>query len=106
MKSKILTEAMSVIMVLLLGLASPVFADRSTATALDDAAITTKVKYELASDVKLSTLKGVQVDTYNGEVTLTGRVYNSEEKMAASDVTRKVGGVTRVNNMLSVAPEQ
>jgi hyperosmotically inducible periplasmic protein len=93
-------------MALILGSALTTFAGRTAGVAIDDATITTKVKYELAADVKFSTLKTVQVDTNKGEVTLTGKVHIKEEKEHAGLVADKVDGVVKVNNMLSVVPEQ
>ena len=82
------------------------FAGRTAGVAVDDATITTKVKYELAEDVKFSTLKTVQVDTNRGVVTLTGRVHSKQEKQHAGAVARNVKGVVKVRNMLSIVPEQ
>ena len=57
-------------MALILGSALTTFAGRSAGVALDDATITTKVKYELAEDVKFGTLKTVQVDISRGVSTV------------------------------------
>jgi hyperosmotically inducible periplasmic protein len=92
--------------VLILGFAFTTIAGRTAGVAIDDATITTKVKYELADDVKFSTLKTIQVDTDRGEVTLTGKVNTQEQKEHAGLVADKVSGVVMVHNMLSVVPEQ
>jgi osmotically-inducible protein OsmY len=39
-------------------------------------------------------------------VTLTGKVHSKQEKQHAGAVARKVKGVKKVRNMLSVVPEQ
>ncbi len=106
MKKSLLPVVFYLFITLILGSASSAFADRSAGVAIDDAAITTKVKYELAEDVKFSTLKTVQVDTHRGEVTLTGKVHTQEQKEHAGLVAKKVNGVVRVNNQLSVIPEK
>ena len=106
MKKAFFPVFLFVSMALLLGSALTTFAGRTAGVAIDDATITTKVKYELAEDVKFSTLKTVQVDTNKGEVTLTGKVHTREEKEHAGLVADKVDGVVKVNNMLSVVPEQ
>ena len=93
-------------MALILGSALTTFAGRSAGVAIDDATITTKVKYELAEDVKFGTLKTVQVDTDRGVVTLTGRVHSKQEKQHAGTVARKVNGVVKVRNKLSVVRER
>ncbi len=106
MKKAIFPVVLFVFMLLVLGSALTTFAGRTAGVALDDATITTKVKYELADDVKLSTLKTVQVDTNKGEVTLTGKVHTLEQKEHAGLVADRVDGVVKVHNMLSVVPEQ
>lgn len=106
MKKALFPVVLFLSMALIFGSALTTFAGRSAGVAIDDATITTKVKYELAEDVKFSTLKTVQVDTHRGEVTLTGRVHTKEEKEHAGIVTNKVDGVVKVHNMLSVVPEK
>jgi hyperosmotically inducible periplasmic protein len=106
MKKALFPVVFFVSMALILGPTLTAFAGRSAGVAIDDATITTKVKYELAEDVKFSTLKTVQVDTHRGEVTLTGRVHTKEEKQHAGAVAHKVKGVAKVHNMLSIVPEQ
>ena len=89
-----------------MGSALTAFAGRSAGVAIDDATITTKVKYELAEDVKFGTLKTVQVDTDRGVVTLTGKVHSKQEKKHAGALARRVKGVAKVRNELSVFREQ
>ncbi|UXY15129.1 BON domain-containing protein [Chitiniphilus purpureus] len=69
--------------------------------AIDDAALTTKVKAALAADVSLKTLT-VDVDSKSGHVTLTGEVDNEAQKTSAEQVTRGVQGVGNVTNNLTV----
>jgi hyperosmotically inducible periplasmic protein len=106
MKKALFPVVLFLSMALILGSALTVFAGRTAGVAIDDATITTKVKYELAEDVKFSTLKTVQVDTNRGEVTLTGKIHTQEEKDYAGLVADKVDGVVSVHNMLSVVPEK
>jgi osmotically-inducible protein OsmY len=106
MKKALFPVVLFLFMALILGSALTTLAGRSAGVAIDDATITTKVKYELADDVKFSTLKTVQVDTHRGEVTLTGKVHTNVEKEHAGLVTDRVDGVVKVRNMLSVVPEQ
>jgi hyperosmotically inducible periplasmic protein len=106
MKKAFLPVVLFLSMALILGSALRTFAGRSAGVAIDDATITTKVKYELAEDAKFSTLKTIQVDTQRGVVTLTGKVHSKQEKRHAGAVARKVKGVAKVRNMLSVVPEQ
>ncbi|MFZ0930482.1 MAG: BON domain-containing protein [Syntrophobacteraceae bacterium] len=106
MKKALFPVVLFLSMALILGSALTTFAGRSAGVAIDDATITTKVKYELAEDVKFGTLKTVQVDTDRGVVTLTGRVHSKQEKKHAGALARKVEGVAKVRNELSVVREQ
>lgn len=69
------------------------------ATANDNS-ITTSVKEKLAST---PSLKGasINVETTNGEVTLTGKVRTSSLKGVATRVAKKVACVKKVNNKLT-----
>jgi hyperosmotically inducible periplasmic protein len=106
MKKAIFPVVLFLSLALIFGSALTTFAGRTAGVAIDDATITTKVKYDLAADVKFSTLKTVQVDTNRGEVTLTGKVHTQEQKEHAGFVADKVDGTVKVHNMLSVVPEQ
>lgn len=106
MKKAFIPVVLFVFMALVLGSVSTAFATKSAGVAIDDATITTKVKYELAHDVKFSTLKTVQVDTNSGEVTLTGKVHSKQERRHAGVVAHKVKGVTKVQNMLSIVSKE
>jgi osmotically-inducible protein OsmY len=105
MKKAIFAAVLFLSVALILGSALTTFAGRTTGVAIDDATITTKVKYELAEDVKFGTLKTVQVDTDRGVVTLTGKVHSKREMQNAGLVADKVDGVVKVHNMLSVVRE-
>jgi len=67
----------------------------------DDAAITTSVKTQLATD-RFNTLTRVGVETTNSIVYLTGQVETAEQKSQAGAVALRVGGVRRVVNNLQV----
>jgi osmotically-inducible protein OsmY len=71
-------------------------------TAVDDTAITTKVKSAFATDKEVSAM-AVHVKTTNGRVQLSGKVKSYDEKRKAEDVARRVAGVTGVENDLQVA---
>lgn len=71
---------------------------------LDNAALLTKVKAQLASDVGVATLSNVNVDTSGSVVTLRGTVANDGERQAAQKAAAQVSGVTSVVNELKVAP--
>jgi len=69
---------------------------------MDDTLITATVKTELAKDVRLGTLTGIEVNTTQGVVTLAGKVHSSEEKALVEQNVRSVQGVVKVNNELQI----
>ena len=104
MKKSVLILVLFVSMALFLGSASKIFAGRTAGEVIDDATITTVVKYQLATDVRFSTLKNVQVDTEKGVVTITGKVHSQAEKEHAGALAH-IKGVEKVNNLLAVVPK-
>lgn len=85
---------------LLLG-ASAWGADSKLGTALDDSAVTAKVKTALIGNPDTKA-RQINVDTANGVVTLTGTVDNTTAKMSAESTARTVSGVSAVENRLMV----
>lgn len=71
---------------------------------LDHATIVAKVKASLASDVGLSTMANVRVDSDGSTVTLTGTVKSADQKRLAEEAAGHVEGVTRVVNQITVQP--
>lgn len=69
---------------------------------LDRAALIAKVKTKLATDVGLSTVTGVDVDTTGQVITLRGTVDSMEQKQQAEQAALQVSGVTKVVNNLTV----
>lgn len=76
---------------------------RSTGEAVDDAAITAKVKAALIEDPDVKALQ-INVNTYNGVVQLNGFVDNSGQISRAGQIAQGVKGVKSVQNNLSVRP--
>lgn len=72
--------------------------------AVDDTAITTKVKSKLATDSETSAMK-ISVDTKNGVVTLSGTVDADTEKKKAEQLARNTDGVKQVANNIKVEPD-
>lgn len=70
---------------------------------MDDATITSKVKMELMGNRGTSALH-TDVDTTNGVVTLTGKAKTVSEKELATEVAKKVSGVKKVINDITVEP--
>ena len=71
---------------------------------VDDATITTKVKAKLFDE---SILRGfaISVDTFEGNVTLTGAVDTEEQKEKAGEIAASVYGVKKVNNLIKIKQE-
>src|SRR5438309_296210 len=72
--------------------------------AVDDSAITAKVKAKLAADSQTSAIK-IGVETKNGTVTLSGTVPTTTEKDEADKVAKNTEGVKRVVNDITVNPD-
>mgnify|MGYP006184998045 CR=1 FL=1 len=84
--------------------ASDAAAERSVGQTIDDATITASVKTRLLADERTKGFD-INVDTYNGVVSLTGGADSMADKMAATEVVGQVEDVVRVENKLTVAGE-
>ena len=73
-----------------------------TGQVLDDAAITAAVKAGIIAEPGLKVLK-IDVDTKDGQVTLTGSVDSAENLQRATQVASSVNGVKGVDNRLAVS---
>jgi len=71
--------------------------DKSAGQAVDDAAITTKVKAKFVEDKAVSALN-IKVNTYQGTVQLSGFAKSAEEAERAGQIARSVNGVKMVKN--------
>jgi hyperosmotically inducible protein len=76
-------------------------AGRSAGQVVDDTTIVTKSKALLLDDPQVSGL-AINVEAFEGTVTLIGRVNNQAEKTRAENIVKSVKGVHRVNNLLKV----
>jgi len=77
--------------------------DRSSGRVIDDRGITGKVRSNL-NNSPVYKFPHVAVATYNGVVQLSGFVYKDEQKNEASELAKRVPGVTEVINSISLAP--
>ena len=73
----------------------------SSGQYVDDSAITTKVKAAIFDDPSLKVLQ-INVETFTGEVQLSGFVDSSQNVRRAGEVARGVTGVKSVKNSLIV----
>jgi hyperosmotically inducible protein len=76
-------------------------AERGAGQAIDDAGITAKVKTALAAEKDVRAI-GINVDTVQGNVTLTGQVASQNEAERALQVARSIEGVKSVDSKLTV----
>ena len=92
-------------LVLALALATPLTmaCGKTAGETIDDTTTTTRVKTSLLNDQQVGGLR-IDVDTFKGVVTLSGRVRTKEEEAKAVALARKVGGVTDVKSSLQIQP--
>lgn len=102
---KKLNLLMSVVLSLMLAACASSSTSRSTGRTIDDAAITAKVKHDIAAATGLGEALAVNVDTYRGEVSLSGFVNTQEQARQAGLAAEKEDGVTRVINNIQVKPQ-
>ena len=76
---------------------------KTVGDTIDDATITTRIKTALLNDPDVGGLR-IDVDTFKGVVTLSGRVKTKEEEAKAIAIARKIGGVNDVKSTLLVQP--
>ena len=69
---------------------------------VDDLQITAQVKSKLASDVGVSSVTNISVNSTNGVVTLSGQVNSPDVKTKAEAVAKSVSKVVRVVDTLQV----
>jgi hyperosmotically inducible periplasmic protein len=92
--------------VVALALAAPLTAacGKTVGQTIDDSAITTRVKTAMLNDPQVGGLR-IDVDTFKGAVTLSGRVKSATEREQALKLARNISGVTEVKDALQVIPE-
>jgi len=79
----------------------PPAGERSAGQVVDDAGITAKVKAALIAEKGVNGMS-INVDTSQGNVTLTGKVPDQSQVERATQVARGIDGVKAVENRLSV----
>ncbi len=73
----------------------------STGEYIDDSAITSKVKAEILDEPTLKVFQ-INVETFKGEVQLSGFVDTAEKVKKAGEIARGVKGVKSVKNNIIV----
>ena len=77
---------------------------RTVGETLDDTTITTRVKTAMLNDPAVGGLR-IDVDTFQGVVTLSGRVKSQGERDQALALARQIDGVVEVKDALQVLPD-
>jgi len=94
----------AILMVLLFALLLGCRTNESPEGQVDDLQIMAQVKTKLASDVGVSSLTNISVNSTNGVVTLSGQVNSPDVKSKAETVAKSVPKVVRVVDTLQVTP--
>jgi len=87
------------VLVALTGCRTP--AGRSAGQVIDDGTITTEVKAKLLNDGVTKGL-AVHVQSFEGQVTLTGAVDTGQQRTKAGEIAASVTGVKKVNNLITL----
>jgi osmotically-inducible protein OsmY len=91
----------SLVLALLLVLPFVAACGKTVGETIDDATITTRVKTAFINDKDVGALR-IDVDTFKGVVTLSGRVKSKEEEAKAIALARGIRGVVDVKSTLQV----
>jgi osmotically-inducible protein OsmY len=75
----------------------------SVAATADDATITTRVKTVLVTDPAVEVAR-IEVSTFKGIVTLSGRVKSKDDEAKAIALARTIKGVSDVKSALQILP--
>jgi osmotically-inducible protein OsmY len=89
------------IIVLLLALFVATSCASSVGANIDDAGITTRVKTAFVNDPVIGAAR-IDVETFKGVVTLSGRVKSKEDEQKAIELARKIRGVVEVKSQLQI----
>ena len=74
---------------------------KTVGETIDDATITTRVKTAFLNDPAIGGLR-IDVDTFKGVVTLSGRVKSKAEEVKAMEIAKTITGVVDVRSTLQI----
>ena len=77
---------------------------KTVGDTIDDATVTTRVKTAFINDPVVGALR-IDVDTFKGVVTLSGRVKSKAEEDKAIAIAKSITGVTDVKSTLQIEGE-
>jgi hyperosmotically inducible protein len=78
--------------------------NETPAAQVNDLEIAAQVKSKLASQMGVSTVTNISVNSTNGVVTLSGTVNSEADKGRAEEIARAVPKVVRVEDTLQIGP--
>jgi hyperosmotically inducible protein len=76
---------------------------KSTSDTIDDGTITVRIKTAFINDPVVGAAR-IDVETFKGVVTLSGRVKSQDEETKALNLARTIKGVTDVKSTLQIQP--
>jgi len=76
---------------------------KTVGETIDDATIMTRVKTAFGNEPPVGALR-IDVDTFKGVVTLSGRVKSKDEEVKAIALARSIKGVSDVRSTLQIQP--
>jgi hyperosmotically inducible protein len=76
---------------------------KTVGETIDDATITTRVKTAFINDPLIGAAR-IDVDTFKGVVTLSGRVKSKDEEAKAIALAKSIRGVVDVKSTLQIQP--
>ena len=94
---RLMAAALAVVLLGLLGGCAGTPTQESTGEYIDDTTLTSKVKTSLLQDPEVSGL-AINVETFKGEVQLSGFANTEAERQRAAALASKVPGVVAVTN--------
>jgi osmotically-inducible protein OsmY len=97
---------LSLLLSLLIAACAPTKTSRSTGEALDDTAITARVKTQIAKTAGIGEAAMINIDTYRGVVSLAGFVDSEQQRASAVQAAMAVPGVSKVVNNLELKKRQ
>jgi len=76
---------------------------KTVGETIDDATITTRIKTAFVNDPVVGAMR-IDVDTFKGLVTLSGRVKSKDEETKAIALAKSIKGVSQVKSTLTIEP--
>ena len=73
---------------------------------VDDLQITAQAKAKLASDVGLSSVTNIAINSTNGVVTMSGQVDSADTRAKAEAIVKSIPKVVRVVDSVQVVPKR